>query len=64
MTSTTARKTTRLFLAAGTVAALLAFSAGSALAGEVTGNGSSRRPRPLLLRLLGPGGPPVVHRRR
>ena len=39
MTSTTARKTTRLFLAAGTVAALLAFSAGSALAGEVTGNG-------------------------
>jgi hypothetical protein len=39
MTSTTARKTTRLFLAAGTVAALLAVSASSALAGEVTGNG-------------------------
>ena len=39
MTSTTGRKATRLFLATGTVAALLAFSAGSALAGEVTGNG-------------------------
>ena len=39
MTSRTVRKTTRLALAAGTVAALLALSAGSALAGEVTGNG-------------------------
>lgn len=38
MTSTI-RKTTRLALAAGTVAALLAFSVGTALAGEVTGNG-------------------------
>ena len=35
------------------------------LAGEITGNGTPQgRQRPLLLRLLGPGGPAVVHRRQ